>query len=236
MLISKKPIGTMSYLGGVYAVPELFCWFWGQTIDYTKEYLCKPDEYVHLLRSISSYHITARNNLSRNFFGDWLLMMDTDQIAEPDIVARMVTLMYEKDLDVLTALYRYKAYPFLPSVYHYNGCAFDVVSELNWNADLVPIDCCGAGTLLVRRRVFDRIRGELHEEPFESLGVTGGSERLSEDFSFCERLRRLGIQLWLAPKIYSRHLMVKPIENEDYDPSMVQTVPIPTGGQKVIRA
>jgi hypothetical protein len=224
MLIRRVPIGTVAYLGGLMAVPEEFTWSWGQLIQYNTEYFCKTGEYIHQDRATSSFHTTARNGLARTFLGDWLFTTDCDHRLEPDVVVRMVSLMKEKDLDVLTAIYRYKAPPFLPTIYAWVNGAYMVVSQMDWNAPLVKIDCAGAGCLLVRRRVFERIWNELHEEPFDVIG------KFSEDFSFFQRCMKLGIACYVAPKIYSTHLRVTGVTNDMFDPSEVVAVPMPTGG------
>ena len=224
MLIRRVPIGSCAFLGGLIAVPVEFVDSWANMVQFNTEYLAQPNEFVHYLRSISSYHVTARNGLARSFLGDWLWMSDADHAFDPDIVARMVSLMKEKNIDVLSAIYRYKAHPFLPTTYMWVNGAYMVVSQMDWNADLVKIDCAGAGCLLVRRRVFERIWNELHEEPFDVIG------KFSEDFSFFHRCMKLGIACYVAPKIYSTHLRVTGVTNDMFDPSEVVAVPMPSGG------
>ena len=224
MLIRRVPIGSCAFLGGLIAVPVEFVDSWANMVQFNTEYLAQPNEFVHYLRSISSYHVTARNGLARSFLGDWLWMSDADHAFDPDIVARMVSLMKEKNIDVLSAIYRYKAHPFLPTTYMWVNGAYMVVSQMDWNADLVKIDCAGAGCLLVRRRVFERIWNELHEEPFDVIG------KFSEDFSFFHRCMKLGIACYVAPKIYSTHLRVTGVTNDMFDPSEVVAVPMPAGG------
>lgn len=212
MIVCKKPIGTVAYMGGVPSVLEPFLWSWGQMIQYNNEFLCKPGEYVHTLKAISSFHSSARNALVKQFLGDWIFQTDTDHSFEPDIVARMVALMYKADIDVLTAIYRYRVHPFLPTIYKWREDvhAYCPVAVLE-DAPLIEIDCAGAGCLLVRRRVFERIHRELKEEPFTV------ENPFSEDFSFFNRLRRLGIQAYCAPHIHSHHLLIRPVVEGDFD-------------------
>jgi GT2 family glycosyltransferase len=79
------------------------------------------------------------------------------------------------------------------------------------NADLIEAGCSGAGSLLVRRRVFNRIRTELKENPFDILPPW------SEDFSFFRRLHKIGIKMHCCPAIESYHLTVRSITSADRD-------------------
>lgn len=213
MLLRNKPIGTAAYLGGVPAVLEEFCHSWSQMIQLNQEILCQPGEYVHLDRSISSYHSSARNSLAQQMLGDWLFMTDCDHAFEPDLLLRMVTVLNQAKIDVLTGVYRYRVHPYLPVIYKWNEEAggFSVLATMDWEAPLQEIDCSGAGCLLVRRSVFQRIWSELGENPFDIL------HPLSEDFSFFKRLKKLGIKAYCAPQIESQHLKIKRITSADAD-------------------
>ena len=101
MLLGRKAIGTVAYMGGLPAVLEAFTWSWGQMIQYNQEVFCEGSEYIHYERTTISDHAPARNNLVTKFVGDWLIQMDTDHQFEPDIVARMVKLANLHELDVL---------------------------------------------------------------------------------------------------------------------------------------
>ena len=107
MLLSKKTIGTVAYLGGVPAVYEKFCWSWSQMIQYNTEYVCPAGTIIHYDRAQMSYHVYARNSLVDKMQGDWILMFDTDHSFEPDIVSRMLFQMNKHNIDVLVGLYMY---------------------------------------------------------------------------------------------------------------------------------
>ena len=234
MLYFRKPIGTVGYMGGVPVVMEEFCWSLAQMIQYGHEYLCQPYEYVHLDRAPMSYHSTARNYLSARVLGDWLLMLDTDHAFGPDLLGRMVGLLQKHSLDVLTAVYRYRVPPYFPNLFRWNEemGAYMTVAELDWSQPLRQMDCFGAGTMLVRRTVFDRIRREMKQEPFNVADAPNGAQ-FSEDFSFIWRCRQLGIKTWVSPMIESVHLRVHGVTHADYQRDQVQTVPMPEGGELV---
>ncbi len=235
MLIYRQPIATFAYLGGLKILFEDFSWSFLQCALYSQEFCCGQNQYIHIDRSHSSDRSGSRNVLSARMLGDVILMSDADHAFEPDLMARMLSVFQQYQpngdrIDVLTGVYRYTVPPHLPVLYH-----FDVetgkhihIAELDWSQELSQIPCAGAGVLMVRRCVFDRIRTELKEEPFTEI------HPYSEDFSFFERLRRLGIKAYVAPGIKSDHLMVTRVTDEHYQREAVMTCPLPDGGLAAI--
>ena len=202
MLTRQKQIGTIAYLGGVMAIPEPFTWAWGNLLTYTKETLCGPNEHIHVDRTKLSLHAYARNELLSRMRGDWILMLDTDLSFEPDLACRLVRLFEVNQLDVLCGIYSYKKPPHFPVVYMHNPDTerHEIMADWDRKLDLLPIDSAGAGVLLIRRSVCERITAELHENPFDMYPGKG------EDHSFFMRLRKLGIQAWCAPHVEADHL------------------------------
>ena len=214
-------------MGGVMSVPEIFCWNFAQMIQYTNEYLCKMGQYVHWGHAGTSYHSYARNQLVTGFMGEWLLMLDTDHSFEPDLVCRMVAVLQQYKLDVLTGLYVFKAYPHMPNLFHWNGEGYIPIGKWHEKAVIFEVGSAGGGVLMVRRSVFDRIVTELHEQPFDHIVPW------SEDFSFFKRCERLGIKAYCCPAIESKHLVIQPIGINDYVPDMSRLGPAEmVGGAK----
>jgi hypothetical protein len=208
MLSHREPLGTVAYLGGVPAVLEEFCWAWGQMVAFNAEYL----GYVHIDHARESVHDFARNELVRRMLGQWIVMLDADHQPPPDIVLRLVTTADRLAIDVLTAMYQYRRPPHLPVWFEDTPHGRQAV--LDWDANgaqAIQISAAGAGSLFVRRRVFERIFQEMGEEPFARTGGWG------EDHSFFWRLKLLGIPAWGAPGIESGHLAVRPVTLADYE-------------------
>jgi len=210
MLQGKRIIGTISYMGGVGYLPELFCWSWGQMIQWNTEYLCQPGEIIHYDRATVSFHSYARNTVVEKMRGDWLLMLDTDHSFEPDICGRMLNLMEKAEIDVLTGLYQYKGQPHSPVLYREHGEGYFAIGGWDKDVRAFQVDSAGAGCLFVRKVVYDRIRAELQESPFDITFP------FSEDHSFFRRLKRLGIKSYCAPDIQYHHLAMKEITMDDY--------------------
>ena len=227
MLMQKRPIGTIAYVGrGSNA--EDFTWAWSQLVQYTFEHLsmfCNPEkETIYVLRGSRSGQYFTRNWLAQAQLGDWVLMLDNDHTFEPDLLWRMLRVFNRPDfpIDVLCGLYQYRGSPYNPVLYHYDEKVEGYV-HITHQATTEPlqigrIGAAGGGHLMVRRRVFDRIRDEMKQKPFNPYDPWG------EDFAFFERLRVLGIPVWCCPDIQSYHLRVEETTMEDFDPRLVKAL------------
>jgi len=216
MLLERKAIGTVGYLGGLWSVPEPFLWSWTQMLEYTREVVCSEGQYIKPAHALNSYHDLARNELLGKIEGDWLMMFDVDLVFDPDCVARMLRWMHLYDLDVLVGAYPYKSAPHYPILYCWNDDlqGFEVIGSWDKSMDLIEIGSAGGGTLLVRKRVFDRIARELKEKPFDRIPLRKddpGGGTFGEDHSFFMRCRRLGIKSYCAWKVQAGHLRYEPV-------------------------
>ena len=66
MLLSKRPIGTCGFLGGLGFLYEDFAFSFIQMVQYGNEFICRPSqgEYIHIDRSVSSDRAGSRNLLA----------------------------------------------------------------------------------------------------------------------------------------------------------------------------
>ena len=215
MLTREKIIGTVAYLGGVPAVPEPFTYALTRAYAFAEESVCAEGQHLHLDRSKISLHDHARNRLVQQFRGDFLLMLDVDMSFEADFIARLISTMERTGAEVLTGIYHYRQPPHWPVLYMFNPTKqrHEVVVEWDRSSEVFRIDSAGAGCLIVRRSVFDRIREELREDPFARTGAAG------EDHSFFARLRKLGIPAYCAWQIEAQHLEYVGIGSNDFDPA-----------------
>lgn len=224
MLLGKKILGTCSYLGGIMALPEPFVHSWTQMIQYNAEYLLEQGQTINYDRATVSYHSFARNSLVDQIKGDWLLQIDTDQTFEPDTLARMLHLMDKHKIDVMVAPYVYKSEPHPPVMYGYNKKtkAKYIVGDWDKSAELVRIKGAGAGFLLVRRKVFEKIKTKLKCSPFD-IYFENNTIPYSEDHSFFERCWKLKIPVYFSPQITVKHLKFRELDiNKDYDRTKVK--------------
>ena len=219
MLVQKKTVGSCAFLGGLPAILTEFAWSWSQMVDFNREWLLKPNERIKYMKSDVSFHQAARNGLAEDMRGEWLFMLDTDHTFSPDILARMLRIMNQYDCEVLSGLYQYKVYPYTPVAHLWSeeAQAFLLIAKYP-DTEVFPVDGGGAGCLLVRRTVFERIWLELHEQPFECLPMKNDpmNKNFGEDMSFFLRCKKLGIPVMYAPGIRANHLRTAPVTMEDY--------------------
>ncbi len=211
MIIGSKTLGTVSYLGGLPAVLEEFCWSWGQLVAYTSEW-AQPG-LVHWERSKFSDHAPARNALTTRIVGEWLIQLDTDHVFEPDLVARLVHTADKYGVDVLSGFYQMKTSPHVPVLFQWVGPedAPGLQPLATWPPEVkvLEVGSAGAGCLFVRRGVFERVTTELGEQPFDKIFP------YSEDHSFFLRLKRLNIPAYAALNIDYPHLRIGPVTAAD---------------------
>lgn len=228
-LLRNRCVGTVAYLGGLPAVLEPFCWAWGQLVQYNTEALCAPGEYVHYDRATVSFHSFARNSLVERFLGDWLLMLDTDHVPDPDLAVRLLTAMNQTEppVSVVCGVYCHRTPPNSPVLYQWNkdGTGLEPIGDWDRDVKLMQVGSAGGGALLVRREVYERIRTELRCGPFDITPPFG------EDHSFFKRCRELAIPVYAAPKIESKHLEVRPLGLDTYTaPEIPATSRVEVGG------
>jgi len=212
MVIGRKTIGTVGYMGGIMAPPEPFTKAWGDMIQYNYEYLLQPTERISYTRATVSYHAFARDSLIDEMRGDWILMLDTDVIFEPDVVALMLQKMSNYNIDVLVGIYPYKGALHAPVLYGYNpkNDKRFIVGDWDKRFDVIECDGAGAGCLMIKRSVVQKIKAS-GESLFAIIPPN------SEDNSFFMRCRKLGIKTYFSPNIKLKHLMYRQLSiDEDY--------------------
>ena len=211
MLLGRRCIGTIAFFSGLEFSYTRFTRSWGQLIQYNCERVCKAGEYIDQGFSPVNQPQIARNELVKNMRGDWLLQLDSDHSFDPDLVERLLHRMEQYGVDVITGLYHGRFYPHKPIAYAKadDGSVHQIAE---WPNEPFQIASSGAGCLMVKRSVYDRISDDLGEEPF-SLRPP-----LSEDHSFFARLDQLQIPVLCDPKVQHKHLTIKGVTSDDYDP------------------
>lgn len=147
--------------------------------------------------------------------GDWthLLFIDADIEFAPQDIIRLLA----ADKDLAVAAYRKKNERNEFAISFLDGA--DVYLDQCPDTGAVKIARAGTGFMLIKRCVFERLRDEmpqLHYTDYSAIAaprqmtaffehIVKDGRRWSEDYTFCERWREIGGDIWLDPFINLGH-------------------------------
>ena len=137
-----------------------------------------------------------RNVVAAHFAGDWLCMIDDDQVFAPDLLHRLLRHLDDNRVDIVVPLILRRNPPYVPCLLvsaSPKGADTRVVElqkpkpvryclrqmKLTRQRGLQAVEAAGSGIVLIRRRVFDRVPPPW----FERRGDLG------DDFHFCLKAR-----------------------------------------------
>lgn len=205
---------------------------------------------IHFMRGMSCVPEYSAAEIVDNFLGDWVLMLDTDHVFNSDALFEMVQAFEQPHdvdgnalapLDILVGFTQKRMPPYHPVIYKTD---FDALKDFETifpkNVDryqLLPVDSSGAACLMVRRKVFDKIKylGEIPFQPrqkFNAAHIEPGFkvqnslsyddlpkgrhvyETFGEDTSFFWRAKMLGFKAYCAPWIKFHHIETRIVTEE----------------------
>jgi len=165
-------------------------------------YIQQNDSYEIMVSFPAAKPITNnRNTIAQKFLAmkdcDYLMMIDSDIIPTPDILNLVdfqkdiiTPLMFVKQKETLIPLYLRRN----PDGIYDAGNYFE-------ESGLQEVDAAGTGCIIIRREVLEKI-----EHPFRNEYDRDGIKRLGQDFSFCERAKKLGYKTWVHLDYVADHI------------------------------
>jgi len=152
-----------------------------------------------------------RNQIIEGMEGDWVWFLDDDHGWEPDALLRLL----DSNVDAVVPLYCRRYAPFEPVIYKsFDPSKYNVSELYSWPEisnmrGCEPIAASGAGGLLVRRHVLEKM-----ESPHFRVGHGNGpewhiltdSDGMHEDTGFCWRLKKSGFELFVNVDVQIGHL------------------------------
>lgn len=144
--------------------------------------------------------------------GTHLVMVDHDVMWQAGGLARLV----DHGEDCVAGLYPMRKDPISFAIRWLDDepNAF----ETHGHKPLLSVSGVSAGFLCCSRSMLEKMVAEYASEKFERDGETTwdlfdrvriGDRRLGEDYSFCERWRRMGGKVWIDPDIHMGHVGMK---------------------------
>lgn len=164
---------------------------------------------VALMRNLLVLHFLHETD------ADWLWMVDTDMGFEPDIVSRLIHSANPDTKPVVGGLcFADGDYggPIKPTLY--NGELLDEVLYDYRRDTMNRVGGTGAACLLMHRKALTRF-DMCAPMPWFADEIVDGIA-ISEDKTFCRRLRALGIPLWVDTAVKLTHRKVGDLDEPMY--------------------
>lgn len=182
-----------------------------------------PAQFAHSLATLTSYGIkdceisiwfnlgsliyTSRNEIAKRAIqtgADLVMWFDSDMVFNPDTLTRMLNVLDDNDLDMLSGIYYRRTEPFSPVIYRHmdideeeeKAQYDDVVTFPN---ELFEIEACGFGCVLMKTEMFIDVYTH-YGNMFSPIGNIG------EDIAFCWRARQCGYKIYAEPSIMLGHV------------------------------
>jgi len=207
-------------MGGVPTVPTPFALSLADMIQYNYEHAMTGGERVRVTTAFCSLHSAARNQLARDFAGDFLLMLDTDMVHQADAMCRLRRTMVQHDADAVSGVYYKTDRPHFPALWAWDPDDLYFREAMVMPGVVQPfrVDAAGAGVLMLSKRIVQRVKDEYGTDPFDiEPGAAPGHPPFGEDLSFFRKLMLLvpRPKVLCHPGVVSRHLKWQEIGPED---------------------
>jgi hypothetical protein len=162
----------------------------------------------------------ARNMLVDQFLDSEctdLLFIDSDVIAQPEHILRLMAQSGDKDITAGSYPRRSKDRMFFMDLYYNEN------KELEFDGAMMRIQRVGTGFMLIRRHVLEDIANRSEKylgqdgvgqvaNVFEFTMMDG--KFVGEDYTFCDKARSLGYKVWLDVEISLPHVGQEEFTND----------------------
>lgn len=132
----------------------------------------------------------------------WLFFLDDDVVPPHDAILRL--LAHKKP--IVSGLYYRRCPPIYPVMLKEIPGARQWITEFKV-PDLLEVDYVGSGCLLIHRDVLNTISKPWFEWKVDREDLPP-HQRMSEDFSFCQKAREHGFKIYVDTSVQCRHLGV----------------------------
>lgn len=141
-----------------------------------------------------------RNELAKDVAGEWLFMVDDDQVLLPGTVKQLLRTLREGYFDIVAPLVLRRTPPWQTVAYLRDPQVDATPFEVGFHTGTVEVEAVGTGAILIHKRVFDKL-----EKPHFRVGQIR-SEYMQEDVEFCKRVRAAGFRIGLDTSCPVGHL------------------------------
>lgn len=166
----------------------------------------KPEHY--LLDKLGPTIDVNRNVLVEKALSDpdttHILFVDSDTVLPYDMIARFLKFMEMDHIDMMSGIYYQKSMPFRTTQFmEFDEVQFTRIRVADYpEGSLVKIESAGAGALLIKREVFDKIEPPYYRFIMSESGV----KYLGEDIHFFRKTEEAGLNLYVDTSIICQHI------------------------------
>jgi hypothetical protein len=131
---------------------------------------------------------------------EWLFFLDDDTIPPWDAIPKLMS--HKKP--IVSGLYYRRSPPICPVMLKNTPNGRQWVTEFN-SPSLIEVDFVGAGCLLINKEVLKKLNYPWFEWKVDRYDLPP-DQRMSEDFSFCEKARQQGYKIYVDTGVQCRHI------------------------------
>lgn len=164
-----------------------------------------PDGCYRFIAGLPFHH--ARNQAVHDFLSmdfEYLFFLDDDVICPPDTIIRLQS----HKLPIVSGMYFRRQPPICPCALRNQPGGRQWLTNFKM-PEMVEVDYVGAGCLLIHRDVFRTVKHNSVSSPWFDWTVDRidmePNNRMSEDFTFCDRVREAGYKVLIDSSIQCRH-------------------------------
>lgn len=142
-----------------------------------------------------------RNLLTNHFLetdSEWMMTCDSDIIPPMNILS-----IIDKSKDIISPVnFAWKGNELVPLIMNKVKTGY----QINWKAikskqDIIKTDAAGLGCMFIHRRVFKKLKRPHFEFKYNKDGLLINGE----DFNFCDKVRKLGFDIWVDKRYMTSH-------------------------------
>jgi hypothetical protein len=189
-----------------------------------------PDGSTRRIFSSNGNIPEGRNAMMTSCAGEWLGMIDDDQVYAPEMIRRLVRHLRDPRVDIVTPLVLRRDPPHRPTLLAAptnpvgRPLALPPVVLNPGEKGLLEVHAVGTGVMVMRRTVIDRV-----SEPWFAFGASMG-----EDYHFCLKAQAAGCRIFCDLDTRVGHIIpmaVWPHRNKDGSHGVKYTL-VPSAGSQ----
>jgi hypothetical protein len=154
---------------------------------------------------------------------DWLLWVDSDIVITPNVLQKLWDIADKKIRPVVTGVYfvsnetEQSLMEPVPAIYMETGDKYRtrLIHPLPEN-QVIPVDVAGFGFMLMHRSIIEPVRKVAGEFSVFGENQQAKDKFVSEDVSFCRKLKEAGIQLYAHTGAIVAHMKTFSFDNNFY--------------------